>query len=384
MKQEISLTVNGEDHTLIVTSRTQLAELLRNELDLTGTHLGCEQGVCGACTVLIDGKPARSCITFAGSCHGIKVETIEGFQNDDVMDRLKEAFSKHHALQCGFCTPGMLATARDIVERFTSPDTEKIRYELSGNLCRCTGYVGIVAAIADVIEQQIALGISLSAPTIDVPEQKSGFAPFEPSSTTRAKPANITLQKSGKVSANGNQTIVERGFSIDHKPEVVWQHFRDLKSLGKCVPGAVIDNVDNDRFEGHVEVRFGPIKADFRGSGTHTNNDMNKSGSVIGRGADKGGQSNLEGQLNYIIGKGETPESSKIDVEFKFEIQGMLAQFNRPELVTGLVDYILEQFVQNCNSVLSGNEIKPGQGISAFALVVAIVRAKIATWFKSN
>lgn len=384
MKQEISLTVNGVDHTLSVTSRTQLAEILRNELDLTGTHLGCEQGVCGACTVLIDGKPARSCITFAGSCHGINVETIEGFQNDDVMDRLRDAFSRHHALQCGFCTPGMLATARDIVERFTSPDTEKIRYELSGNLCRCTGYVGIVAAISDVIEQQIALGGLPSSPTVDVPEPASGFVPFEPSIATRVKQGNVSLQKSGKVSAEGNRTVVERSFSIDHEPEVVWQHFRDLKSLVTCVPGAVIDNVDDNRFEGHVEVRFGPIKANFRGSGTYTNNDVNKSGSVIGKGADKGGQSNLEGQLNYIIRNGETSDSSIIDVDFKFEIQGMLAQFNRPELVTGFVDFILDQFVQNCNSVLSGEEVKSGRRISAFGLVGAVIRSKLATWFRSN
>ncbi|MCB2158070.1 MAG: (2Fe-2S)-binding protein, partial [Rhodobacteraceae bacterium] len=156
MAETIRLTVNGEACTATVPARTQLAEVLRDHLDLTGTHLACEQGVCGACTVMVNGRPVRSCITYAHSCDGAVIETIEGHRGDPVMDRLRDAFSRHHALQCGFCTPGMLATARDIVARFDAPDEATIRHELSGNLCRCTGYVGIVNAIRDVIDQRAA------------------------------------------------------------------------------------------------------------------------------------------------------------------------------------------------------------------------------------
>jgi aerobic carbon-monoxide dehydrogenase small subunit len=150
----ITLTVNGEPISAAVAPRQHLADFLRETLHLTGTHLGCEHGVCGACTVLIDGAPARSCITLAVACDGAEVKTVESFDDDPVMAQLRAAFTEEHALQCGFCTPGMLATAYDIVTRLPDADESRIRRELSGNLCRCTGYVGIVKAISRVLEER--------------------------------------------------------------------------------------------------------------------------------------------------------------------------------------------------------------------------------------
>ena len=150
----IALTVNQRAVQALAEPRTNLADFVREKLDLTGTHLGCEHGVCGACTVLLDGVPARSCITYAVACDGAHVRTIEGFDDDAVMAELREAFSAEHALQCGYCTPGMLITARDIVLRLPDADHSRIREELAGNLCRCTGYVGIVRAIARVLESR--------------------------------------------------------------------------------------------------------------------------------------------------------------------------------------------------------------------------------------
>ena len=147
----IALVVNGEERQLRAEPREQLADLLRRELMLTGTHLGCEHGVCGACTIEIDGAPARSCIVHAGSCDGASVRTIEGFEGDTVMAALREAFSREHALQCGYCTPGMLVAARDIVLRLPDADEARVREELAGNLCRCTGYRGIVRAVLAVL-----------------------------------------------------------------------------------------------------------------------------------------------------------------------------------------------------------------------------------------
>ena len=147
----VSLTVNGEAATVEVEPREHLADLLRGRLMLTGTHIGCEHGVCGACTVEIDGLPARSCITHAGSCDGASVRTIEGFGDDPAMAALREAFSREHALQCGYCTPGMLVAARDIVLRLPDADDARVREELAGNLCRCTGYRGIVRAVLSVL-----------------------------------------------------------------------------------------------------------------------------------------------------------------------------------------------------------------------------------------
>ena len=148
----VDLTVNGERRHGSIEARTQLADFLRENCLLTGTHLGCEHGVCGACTILLDGKPSRSCITYAVACNGRDVRSIEGFNNDELMSALQQAFKEEHALQCGFCTPGMLISAYDLVRRLPDADAARVRHEMSGNLCRCTGYVGIVRAIMKVLQ----------------------------------------------------------------------------------------------------------------------------------------------------------------------------------------------------------------------------------------
>jgi aerobic carbon-monoxide dehydrogenase small subunit len=156
--KRVALEVNGQPVDEPVEPRTHLADFLRERLGLTGTNLGCEHGVCGACTVEIDGAPARSCITYAVACEGATVRSIEGFADDPVMAELRAAFTAEHALQCGYCTPGMLVTARDIVTRLPGADEARIRKELSGNLCRCTGYMGIVRAIQRVLDRNSGSG----------------------------------------------------------------------------------------------------------------------------------------------------------------------------------------------------------------------------------
>ena len=135
----LRLTVNARAVEAMVEPRTHLADFIRDRLNLTGTHLGCEHGVCGACTLLIDGMPARSCITSAVACDGAHVTTIEGLDADGIASELRAAFSREHALQCGYCTPGMLISARDLVLRLPDADERRIRVAMSGNLCRCTG-----------------------------------------------------------------------------------------------------------------------------------------------------------------------------------------------------------------------------------------------------
>jgi carbon-monoxide dehydrogenase small subunit len=143
----ITLTVNHTPHQLEVEPRWLLADVLREQLGLTGTHLGCEQGVCGACTVLLNGRPVRSCLTFAASADGSEIVTVEGLASDDQLSAVQEAFWKEHALQCGFCTPGFLITATHFLTENPQPTRRQIREALSGNLCRCTGYQNIVNAV---------------------------------------------------------------------------------------------------------------------------------------------------------------------------------------------------------------------------------------------
>jgi carbon-monoxide dehydrogenase small subunit len=143
----VKLTVNGRDHVLDVAPRWSLADVLRHQLGLTGTHVGCEQGVCGACTVLMDGEPTRSCLMFAVQAQGRNITTVEGASPAEGLSRLQQSFQEHHALQCGFCTPGMLLTAQALLERKPDANEDEIRTALSGNLCRCTGYQFIVDAV---------------------------------------------------------------------------------------------------------------------------------------------------------------------------------------------------------------------------------------------
>jgi aerobic-type carbon monoxide dehydrogenase small subunit (CoxS/CutS family) len=145
---DVTLSVNGSTRTAQAEPRTTLADFLRDHLGLTGTHVGCEHGVCGACTVLLDGRSVRSCLVFAVQAHGHEVTTVEGMTADDgALGPLQQAFHEAHGLQCGFCTPGFLLAARELLTANPSPTADDVRAWLSGNLCRCTGYQNIVKAV---------------------------------------------------------------------------------------------------------------------------------------------------------------------------------------------------------------------------------------------
>jgi carbon-monoxide dehydrogenase small subunit len=155
----VTLTVNGREHEVLLESRKTLADVLRQDLGLTGTHLGCEHGICGACTVLLDGEPVRACLIFGVQADGRELRTVESLAEGDELNDLQQAFSRHHGLQCGFCTPGFLMLAEGYLatdqgsakgEGDGGPDREEVRDVVSANLCRCTGYQGIVDAVLEV------------------------------------------------------------------------------------------------------------------------------------------------------------------------------------------------------------------------------------------
>lgn len=152
--RDITLTVNGKTYQETVETRLHLADFLRLQLKLTGTHLGCEHGVCGACTILVDGEAVRSCLMLAVQANGRDVTTIEGLADGDELTPIQSAFSEHHALQCGFCTSGMIMSLTAFIEENPGADEEAIREAISGNICRCTGYQSIVAAGVAVAAKQ--------------------------------------------------------------------------------------------------------------------------------------------------------------------------------------------------------------------------------------
>lgn len=146
-RMNVELVVNGQAHAGEVEVRRTLADFLRDDLGLTGTHLGCEHGACGACTVILDGEPVRSCLVLAVQARGGEVRTVEGLAEDGALNPLQQAFKEKHALQCGFCTPGFLMTAQALLDRNPSPTETEVREYLSGNICRCTGYQFIIDAV---------------------------------------------------------------------------------------------------------------------------------------------------------------------------------------------------------------------------------------------
>ncbi len=151
---EITMIVNGVAHTRRTDPRMLLSDFLRNELGLTGTHVGCEHGVCGACTILLDGRSARSCLMLAVQADGAEIETIEGQGSSEKLGRIQQAFRDHHGLQCGFCTPGFIMTITDMLRHHTLKNYDEIREALSGNICRCTGYENIVNAVRELINER--------------------------------------------------------------------------------------------------------------------------------------------------------------------------------------------------------------------------------------
>ena len=157
---EITLTVNGGKVSRRVEPRTHLIDFLRDELGLTGSHIGCEHGACGACTVRVDGAITRGCLTLAVQCQGRSIDTIEGLSDNGELAQLQQAFHAKNALQCGFCTPGMLVAALDLVQSEPDASRERIREHLSGNYCRCTGYQAIIDAVESVLIQRLAEGKS--------------------------------------------------------------------------------------------------------------------------------------------------------------------------------------------------------------------------------
>jgi aerobic-type carbon monoxide dehydrogenase small subunit (CoxS/CutS family)/carbon monoxide dehydrogenase subunit G len=371
----ITLTVNGRVVQALVEPRTHLADFLREQLHLTGTHLGCEQGVCGACTVVLESKPQRSCIAYALDCDGSEVTTIEGFDNDALMEALRTAFSAHHGLQCGFCTPGMLVTARDIVARLGDVTEARIREELSGNLCRCTGYVGIVAAIRAVcagrLPAKAITPMGTSTVSVPVPQQAtvpSTAAPQMPQAVVPSKPPQAI------AALDGRPTLTER-IMLTAPPDVVWTALADLHGVTSCLPGAEITAIDGQAVTGRLRVALGPIRAAFVGQGSVIRDEATRSGRLSGRGRDSGSGSSVEGEARYAVRPAGA--GTELEVTLSWRLTGSLAQFARTELVQALAWGLLERFTANLEALIQGKAPAEATPLGLFALLWAIVRARL-------
>jgi carbon-monoxide dehydrogenase small subunit len=324
--------------------------------------------VCGACTISIDGAPQRSCITYAVDCDGSEVRTIEGFDDDPLMAELREAFSEYHALQCGFCTPGMLITAHDIVARLGEITDERIREELAGNLCRCTGYVGIVNAVRAVANGKLA-GTAASSAVVQTATPVA-FA------STAVLAAPITSVNSTALTQDGQSTLTER-IVVNATPDMVWAALADPRRVAACVPGAEITEIDGAQLVGTVRVAMGPIKAAFAGRGTLTRNDAMREGSIIGQSRDAGSGSLAHGEAQFAVRPAPTGDSTILDITLSWRLSGMLAQFNRSGLVQGIVRQIAANFARNLEASLTNSEAPAPRPLGLLAMLWAMIRMRL-------
>jgi carbon-monoxide dehydrogenase small subunit len=388
----IKLTVNGQALRAEVEPRTHLADFLREHLLLTGTHIGCEHGICGACTVEIDGEIARSCITYAATCDGARIRTIEGFDDDRLMGRLRQAFTEEHALQCGYCTPGMLIAARDLIRRKGGLDRSQIRAEMSGNLCRCTGYVGIVRAVETVMAERAGFDLpassanagwlgpapgpqasepaiaAASAARIAVPEVGAQAATMEAAPIVSPRFRRGVRRRPIKVDVSvpeetGGETRLTQSFVLEHPRETVWRIMSNPREVAACMPGMVLDGpVDDGQVTGRMEISLGPIKASFAGKGSISRFDGEYRQVITGSGGDRKSGSNASGRVAYelhpVVGAAGD-EATRVHVAMSYALTGPLAQFGRSALVRDLVSRIGESFAQNLDARLSAPEGTP-------------------------
>lgn len=385
----LQLTINGTATEAAVEPRTHLADLLRDQLDLTGTHLGCEHGVCGACTLLLDGAPARSCITLAVACDGAAVTTIEGLDEDELAAELRTAFTREHALQCGYCTPGMIMSARDLVLRLDRPDEQAIRVGLSGNLCRCTGYVGIVRAVRSVIEVRRQRGI---AAVIGAGRTSLGPVGSQPGAI-----ASATLSARAKCEMEADQSVAvstvdipvvepakrfSASFTVNAAPAKVFALFGNVRTLAACFPGARITAMPtSDRIEGEIRVALGPLAAAFRGAARIERDESALSGRLTGTGRDQRSRTSTYGQISWHMIPIDEGRATRVELAIGYSLSGPLAQIARDGLVRDLASRITTAFARNCDRHLNGTTTlaanQQPQRLNALALLLDVARTRL-------
>lgn len=398
----IALTVNGKDIRVDVAPRTHLADCLREQLLLTGTHVGCEHGICGACTVEIDGEIARSCITYAVACDGATIRTIEGFDTDPLMARLRRAFSENHALQCGYCTPGMLIAARDLIRRKRGLSDQEIRKEMSGNLCRCTGYMGIADAIASVMQDGGAKGVSETAdrrlgpaPGPDAPRfaasnaqsaaaRSEAEAPAPAASATPVAPARAIEVEVGEIREEGGFTRLSQSFVVAYPRDAVWHTMADVEKVATCMPGVTLDGpVKDGKLAGRISVKLGPMTPSFAGEGEVVIDEAGYRGVVEGAGRDSKSASRVRGRVEYRLEE-DGGDTTRVHVDLAYSVAGPLAQFSRSGLVRDLVSRMAAAFAGNLEARLSGRSTGAQEGpraLDAGGMFFSVLWQRIRAFF---
>jgi len=401
----VALTVNGRPVAAEVAPRTHLGDFLREHLNHTGTHIGCEHGICGACTVEIDGELARSCITYTVCCDGASIRSIEGFDDDAMMRSLRQAFTRRHALQCGYCTPGMLIAARDLVRRRGRLSRAEIRLEMSGNLCRCTGYVGIIDAIEDVMAEHAAAAAAsphahrawlgpapgpvaspvASRATQPEPPRKPAAARVSGETRAPVQGGRVRVEVGAVEQLDATTRLTER-FELPYPREAVWALMADTERVARCMPGVSLDRPPQDgRLKGRLDVKIGPIAARFAGEGSVERFAENFRQIITASGGDRNSGSRVSASIDYrltALAGANGSAATRVDVAISYALTGPLAQIGRSAIARDLARRIGEAFAANLDASLGGQRVRSqraplGGGRLLLALLADRLRALV-------
>jgi carbon-monoxide dehydrogenase small subunit len=321
---EVRMTVNGTEVTLTLPARVTLADALREHLGLTGTHLGCEHGVCGMCTVLVDGQAARACLLFACQLDGSEIVTVEGLGRQDDLHPLQESFGRNHALQCGFCTPGFLLSSYDLLADRPEVSDEELPQELSGVLCRCTGYRNILAAVSEVAG---AHRDGIPAPRNCGRHALMGHTGAAPSAEPAPAAAEGTPREI-ELPAGEPTFTVSVTSDLAAPPEQVQRVFDDIDLLVGCLPGAELtEHLGDDRYRGRARVAVGPIRLSFAGLAQVVDRDPDAHRlRVVGQGQDAGGGRT---QADIRLVAEQSADGARLRADADVYLTGRIAQFGR-------------------------------------------------------
>ena len=298
-------------------------------------------------------------------CDGAAITTIEGLDDDPIMAALRRAFSEEHGLQCGFCTPAMLMTARDIVTRVPDADDARVRRELSGNLCRCTGYVGIVRAVSRVLQERRE-GAFASLPSPRSPlgpvGARRGPSALDPASSrnavpTAAGPPEVPAQGALGLAGRPPNIELRQTLEVSCPPEEVWRFFADIEQVVRCLPGASLTHPsDGDHVNGTFSAKLGPITATFVGTARIVRDEETCRGVVLGAGNDRLTGSHAAGEIEYILVPANA--GTRVDLAIRALLAGPLAQFGRSGIVDDLVARVTDAFARNLEVRLVGSVSK--------------------------
>jgi len=369
---DVTMTVNGSEAMLSLPARVTLSDALRDHLGMTGTHVGCEHGICGMCTVLVNGEAMRSCLVFAVQLDGAEITTVEGLGRPDDLHPLQEAFGRHHGLQCGFCTPGFLMSSYDLLSEQPQVEREDLPTELSGVLCRCTGYRNILDAVDDVARshpagipeprncgQRTLVGRSPAGPALPV------AAAGDAVSAAQVPPPEQIVLPSGEPTIR-----VDVVSELSSSAQEVARVFGDVHLLARCLPGAELtEDLEDGWYRGRAGVALGPVRLSFNGLAqvleqTHDKIVMRAQGNdTSGGGA----------QAHIVMTSRQSGTTTLLQAEAQVFLTGRVAGFGR-SLAGDVSRRMFQEFARAVDQVASGREPAPsGQAPKALSMLWSVL-----------